>query len=149
MKFDLMEEFDKPASEEVIARSIVDVASELRLVDASVMVTMIQNGREASISDLVNSSTEMYFRSGTLQYALSAQCRVCWEEPPTVGIDLEFRYDNVTAYFKLTIGRDKAGVELIHLNIDGDADTADARARCLELAMANARVRGDSHRASI
>ena len=81
MKFELMEEREKPASEQIIARGMVDVASELRLVDPGLLVAMIQGGKEASIADLVNSSTEMYFRRGALQYALSSECRVSWDGP--------------------------------------------------------------------
>ena len=140
MKFNLIDEREKPASEQVIARGMVEVASELRLVDAGLLVTMIQNGKEASICDLVNSSTEMYFQRDALQYALSSHCSVCWEEPPTIGLDMEFCYENVTAYFRLTIGRDRASVELSHLSVFGCPQTADERTRQLETAMTNARV---------
>ena len=140
MNFHKLDDREKPVSERAIAHALVDVASELRLVDAGLLVDMIQSGKEASISDLVNSSTEMYFQKGALQYALSSDCSVCWEETPVVGLDMEFRFDNVTAYFRLSIGRDSAGVELAHLSVDGGVQTAAIRTRCLEDAIANARV---------
>ncbi len=117
---DTIQKSVKEACERIIAESLVDVASELRLVDLRHLVSLVENGEEAAIADLVNSSTEMFFEKGTLHYALSAQCALLWDEPPVVKIDMEFRHENVSAYFRLTLGRSRAGVELTHLFVYGE-----------------------------
>ena len=101
--------------EQIIADALVDVASELRLTDAAELLSMIRNDHAANIADLVNSSTELFFKSGTLRYALSASFKAPWDATPTVEIDMEFRHAAVCAFFRLKIGQHRAGVEIIDI----------------------------------
>ena len=98
--------------EQIIADALVGFASELRLTDAVELMSMIQNDHAANLADLVNSSTELFFKSGTLRYALSASFKAPWDATPTVEIDMEFRHAAVCAFFRLTIGQRRAGVEI-------------------------------------
>ena len=101
--------------EQIIADALVDFASELRLTDAAELMSMIQNDHAANIADLVNSSTELFFKSGTLRYALSASFKAPWDATPTVEIDMEFRHAAVCAFFRLNIGQRRAGVEILDI----------------------------------
>src|SRR5579871_2237502 len=94
--------------EQIIADALVDVASELRLTDPAELMLMIGHDHAANIADLVNSSTELFFKSGTLRYALSASFRAPWDATPVIEIDLEFRHAAVCAFFRLKIGRRSA-----------------------------------------
>jgi hypothetical protein len=96
--------------ERIIAAALVDVASELRLTDAAELILTIRNDHEANIADLVNSTTELFFKSGTLRYALSASFKAPWDATPVVAIDMEFRHAMVSAFFRLTIGQSRAGL---------------------------------------
>lgn len=104
--------------EKIIANGIVDVATELRLADASELMLMINNQQEANISDLVNSSTELYFKTGTLKYAFVAGCDVRWDSAPTIRLDMEFHHASVNAFFRLMLGASHAGVEIINIFFD-------------------------------
>jgi hypothetical protein len=130
-------------SERIIAGALVDVASELRLTDAAELILMIRNDRAANMADLVNSSTELYFKSGALRYALSATFEAPWEGTPVVAIDLEFRYDMVSAFFRLTIGQRRAGVEIIDILFDERGLDQTAKAERLLAAFESAKVRAD------
>ena len=77
--------------EQIIADALVGFASELRLTDAAELMSMIQNDHAANLADLVNSSTELFFKNGTLRYALSASFKAPWDATPTVEIDMEYR----------------------------------------------------------
>src|SRR5260370_18686897 len=101
--------------ERIIADALVDVASELRLTDAAELILMIKNDHAANIGDLVNSSTELFFKSGTLRYALSAGFKAPWDATPVVEIDMEFRHAAVCAFFRLTIGQRHAGVAIVDI----------------------------------
>ena len=59
----------------IIADALVDVASGLRLTDAAELVAMIRHDHAANIPDIVNSSPELFFKSGTLRYALFASVK--------------------------------------------------------------------------
>ena len=127
--------------ERIIADALVDVASELRLIDAAELMAMIRNDDAANIADLVNSSTELFFESGTLRYALSASYKAPWDETPVVALDMEFRHAGVSAFFRLTIGRRRAGVDIIDILFDQRGLDERAKAERLAAAFASARAR--------
>ena len=128
------------AREQIIADALVDVASELRLTDAAELVSMIRNDQAANIADLVNSSTELFFKSGTLRYALSASFRAPWDATPTVEIDMEFRHAAVCAFFRLKIGQRRAGVEIIDILFDEQGLGDFAKTDRLSAALKSARL---------
>ena len=112
--------------DQIIAAAMVDVATELRLTDPSELIHLIRGEQAANIADLVNSSGELFFRNGALRYALTAGCDVHWDSTPVVRFDMEFHYAAVSAFFKLTIGRKRAAVDVVEVLVDGDEDVDDA-----------------------
>jgi hypothetical protein len=128
------------AQEKVVADGIVDVATELRLADASELMVMIRNNQNANIADLVNSSTELFFKPGSLKYALAAGCSVGWDSAPTIALDMEFRNAPVCVFFRLMLGRSRAGVEVMDIIFDEKGlDQAEKTQRLAE-AIADARL---------
>ena len=103
------------AHEEMIANAMVDVATELRLADPSELILMIRGEQAANIADLVNSSSELFFKSGTLRYALSAGCDVQWDSTPIIRLDMEFRYAAVVVDSAIPPEFYRAVAEIVHL----------------------------------
>jgi hypothetical protein len=126
--------------EQIIADALVGFASELRLTDAGELMSMIQNEHAANLADLVNSSTELFFKSGTLRYALSASFKASWDATPTVEIDMEFRHAAVCAFFRLTIGQRRAGVEILDILFEAQGLDDFAKAERLADALETARL---------
>ena len=126
--------------ERIIADALVGVASELRLTDAAELMAMIKTDQAANIADLVNSSTELFFRSGTLRYALSANFKAPWDATPAVEIDMEFRHAGVSAFFRLKIGGRRAGVEILDILFDEPGLDDSAKAERLSAALDGARL---------
>jgi hypothetical protein len=126
--------------EQIIADALVGVASELRLTDATELMSMIQNDHAANLADLVNSSTELFFKSGTLRYALSASFTAPWDTTPTVELDMEFRHAAVCAFFRLKIGQRRAGVEIRDILFDELGLDDFAKAARLTHALETARI---------
>jgi len=126
--------------EQIIADALIDVASELRLTDVVELINLIRNDQEANLADLVNSSTELFYKRGTLRYALSASFKAPWDATPEVALDMEFRHGMVSAFFRLTIGRRRAGVEVIDVLFDEEGLDERDKAKRLSAALASARV---------
>ena len=126
--------------ERVIAAALTDVASELRLTDVAELINLIRNDEAANLADLVNSSTELFFKSGTLRYALTASFKAPWDATPEVALDMEFSHARVSAFFRLTIGRRRAGVEVIDVLFDEQGLDERAKVERLTAAFASARV---------
>jgi hypothetical protein len=129
-----------PEREQIIANALVGFASELRLTDAAELMSMIQNDQAANLADLVNSSTELFFKSGTMRYALSASFKASWDATPTVEIDMEFRHAAVCAFFRLTIGQRRAGVEIRDILFEEQGLDEFAKAERLSCALETARL---------
>jgi hypothetical protein len=126
--------------ERVIADALIDVASELRLTDVVELINLIRNDEAANLADLVNSSTELFYKSGTLRYALSASFKAPWDATPEVALDMEFCHAMVSAFFRLTIGRRRAGVEIVDILFDEEGLDEMAEVERLIAALASARV---------
>ena len=127
--------------ERVLADAIVDVATELRLADPTEFILLVRGEQAANISDLVNSSSELFFKKGALRYALSADCALGWASTPSVSLDMEFRHDSVTAFFRLIIGGHRAAVEVLDVFLeDEDAEFGARSADRLRSAIAAAKL---------
>lgn len=132
---------DHSVHERILADAMVDVATELRLADPGEFVSMIRSDHAANLADLVNSSSELFFKSGCLKYALSAGCDLRWDSTPTVALDMEFRNRSVTVFFRLTIGRARAGVEVHDVFFeDEETPLTGERHQRLSAAIADARL---------
>jgi hypothetical protein len=126
--------------EKIIAESIVDVATELRLADVGDLMLFIRSDQAANIEDLVNSSTELYFKNGTLKYALAAGCSVRWDTSPTILLDIEFRHAAVSVFFRLVLSQSRAAVEVIDMFFDETGLDEDVMTQKLIDAVADAKL---------
>jgi hypothetical protein len=132
-------EIDLAEHERVLADAIVEVATELRLSDPTEFIMLVRGEQEANISDLVNSSSELFFKKGALRYGLAADCVLGWGSTPSVSLDMEFRHDHVTAFFRLTLGGQRASVEVLEVLVDDETDYGETAER-LRAAVAAARL---------
>jgi hypothetical protein len=128
------------ALEKIIAEGVVDVATELRLADVSDLMLFIRCDQSANIEDLVNSSTELYFKNGTLKYALVAGCSIRWEASPTILLDMEFRHAGVSVFFRLVLSQSRAAVQIIDIFFDEEGLDRDVKTQRLIDAMADAKL---------
>ncbi len=126
------------ASEKALAVAAKELAAELRLTDIVDLVTFIRTDNHPNLSDLVNSSAELYFKPGTVSYGWAADVEMRWAGTPVVRLDLEFRHRQVTAFFDLVLEARQAGVRLKHIACD--AIPASEHSRCLIEAIADARL---------
>ena len=136
----LTETMRRAAHEAMIANAMIDVATELRLADAGELIQLIRSDQAANIADLVNSSSELFFKSGTLRYALTAGCCVQWDATPVIRLDMEFRHARVCAFFRLSIGRKRAGVDLFDILFEEEGLDCAGCDRSLLAAIADARL---------
>ncbi len=126
--------------EKILAESLADVATELRLVNVVDLIFYVQGQRCANLEDLVNSSAELYFKYGAVRYAWSADLEVVWDALPTISLSMEFCWRGVTAFFNLCLNAARAGVDIQHLAFDNAWGEAAERLRLFSLAVADSRL---------
>ncbi|HJZ44846.1 MAG TPA: hypothetical protein VJ233_14085 [Hyphomicrobiaceae bacterium] len=105
--------------EKALADGLRDVASDLRLIDAADLIAFIRTEQFANIGNLVNSSTELYYKPGTLNFGQSADLDVKWGGTPTIALDMEFHHMQVSVYFRLLLEALQAGIEINYISFDG------------------------------
>lgn len=127
------------ARERALAIGMDYVAGELRLIDPQDFVAFIRLEMFGNVANLVNSSTEMYYKPGALKFGMSGEVLLQWGEAPVVILDMEFDYAGVTAYFRLILDTEGAAVELTFLRFATPSEDADANTQHLIDALAAAR----------
>ena len=115
--------------EKIVAEALSPVATELRMIDAADLVSLLRYERWGNISELVTSAAELYFQPGTVRLGAGGEYRLDWDSKPEILLDLELKPDGVTIYAKLSLADIQAGVEINHIafhrpQVDAETDTA-------------------------
>lgn len=126
--------------EMALAEGLRDVASELRLIEAADLIAFIRTEQFGNIANLVASSTEFYFLPGTVRFGQSGDIDVRWGGAPVISLDMEFRHQGVSAYFRLRLEALQAGVEITYINFENSAADPQDNTRRLVEAIRDARV---------
>jgi hypothetical protein len=126
--------------EKALAEGIKEVASELRLIDAVDFVAFVRTEQFANISNLVSSSTELYFKPETIKFGASADVDLQWGGTPSVSLDMEFHHMRVNVYFRILLEALHAGVEIDYITFDEGSADPDENTRALIEAIAAARL---------
>ncbi|MGF0537399.1 hypothetical protein ACQQ2Q_05335 [Agrobacterium sp. ES01] len=101
--------------EKIVAEAISPVASELRLLDAADLISLLRFEFHSSLADLVSSAAELYFHPGTVNFGAGGEYKLEWGEAPEVTLEIEIKPKDITVYAKLTLTRDHAGLEINHI----------------------------------
>ncbi|PLW75497.1 hypothetical protein [Cohaesibacter celericrescens] len=95
------------SNEESLTRALIwalsDFGAELRLVDASHMISYVLRDSHDSIQDIISSSTELLFKEDTLVYCRAAEMSVDWDHSPLIILGMEFNNNGVIARFDLSL----------------------------------------------
>lgn len=128
--------------EKALADGLKEVASELRLIDATDLVAFIHTGQFGNISALVNSSTELYFRPDTIRFGNSGTVDLKWGGTPSISLDMEFHHMRVNVYFRLMLLAMNACIEIDYIRFDEASADPDENTRRLIGAIVSARLDG-------
>jgi hypothetical protein len=126
--------------ERALAMGLTQVASELRLIDAIDYVAFIRTEQFGNLRALVNSSTELYFKPGTICFGLSGDIILKWGGVPSVMLDMEFHHERVNVYFRLLLEALQAGVEINYISFQDASDDPEENTHRLIDAIADARI---------
>ncbi|HXF55701.1 MAG TPA: hypothetical protein VNK52_16425 [Hyphomicrobiaceae bacterium] len=126
--------------EKALAEGLREVASELRLVEASDYVAFIRTGQFGNVSSLVSSSTELFFKPGTVRFGCSGDVDLKWDGTPSITLDMEFSHMQVNVHFRLLLEALQAGVEIDYINFEGASADAEENTQRLVAAIADARL---------
>ncbi len=96
----------------ILADALAEVVDELRLIEPGDLIAYVRGGHWATIADLVESATELFFRAGALTFSCSAAFDVGWSSPPSISLDMEFQAGAVAAFFTLVLGAPDSVLDL-------------------------------------
>lgn len=125
--------------EKILAQAINPVATELRLLDAGDLISMVRMEYFGSIADLVSSAAELYFHPGTVNFGAGGEYRLEWDGQPEVVLDLEIKPRGVSIYARLTLADKLASVEIDHISFQQPSDDPEENTRFLSRSLHEAR----------
>lgn len=125
--------------EKILAYAISPVASELRLLDAGDLISLIRMECNGSIADLVSSAAELYFHPGTVNFGSGGEYRLEWSGGPEVILDLEIKPPGVSVYARLTLADETASIEIDHITFLNPSADPDENTRFLEHSLNDAK----------
>ncbi|GEO83457.1 MULTISPECIES: hypothetical protein [Alphaproteobacteria] len=125
--------------ERIVAEAISPVATELRLLDAADLISMLRFELYGNIADLVSSAAELYFHPGTVIFGAGGEYRLDWGGVPEVVLDLEIKPKDITIYAQLSLADEHAGVEINHIAFQQPSGDPDENTRLLERRLREAR----------
>lgn len=126
--------------EKALAEGLRDVATELRLIDPADFIAFIRTEQFGNLRNLVNSSTEMFFKPGTITFGLAGEVDLPWGCAPCISLDMEFHHLNVSAYFRLVLRSLEAGIEISYVSFEGGSQDPDKNTARLIEAIEDARI---------
>ncbi|MBX9469278.1 hypothetical protein FVA81_18420 [Rhizobium sp. WL3] len=131
--------------ERIVAEAISPVASELRLLDAADLISLLRFELYGNLSDLVSSAAELYFHPGTVVFGAGGDYRLEWGGPPEIVLDVEIKPRGITIYSQLTLTNEQAGLDIKHIAFHETSGDPDANTRMLEERLQEARfVKGQT-----
>ena len=125
--------------EQILAEAISPVASELRLLDAADLISLLRFESYGNLADLVASAAELYFHPGTINFGLGGDYALEWGGPAQVSIDLEIKPAGITVYAKLSLAENHAGIEISHIAFDNPSNDPDENTAMLANSLNQAR----------
>ncbi|MGF9693401.1 MULTISPECIES: hypothetical protein [unclassified Rhizobium] len=125
--------------EKILALAINPVATELRLLDAADLISLLRLECYGSIADLVSSAAELFFHPGTVSFGSGGDYRLEWDGQPEVVLDLEIKPRGVSVYARLMLSDKTAGIEIDHIAFQDPSDDPEENTRFLSRSLHDAR----------
>jgi hypothetical protein len=126
--------------EKALADGLRDVAAELRLIEATDLIAFLRTEQFGNIANLVNSSSELYFKPNTLTFGQSGDVHLKWGDAPAISLDMEFKHLGVTVYFRLLLQALQAGIDIHYILFANSSADPEVNTSRLVAAIADARV---------
>jgi hypothetical protein len=125
--------------ERIVATAISQVASELRLLDAADLISLLRFECNSSLADLVSSAAELYFHPGTISFGSGGDYMLEWGGTPVVTLDLEIKPRGVSVYARLRLAESQAGLEIDHIAFHNPSDSPAENTAFLERSLREAK----------
>jgi hypothetical protein len=124
----------------ILAHGLTDVVEELRAFDPVDLVSFVRFGSFAALEDLLQSSTELFFREHTLTFGWTAGVEMNWGEGPTVTLGMEFRHGPVSVFFDLALQPESYDIQVVSTLFDPGCSDPSMQLAILAEALADARL---------
>jgi len=134
--------------EMALAKGVIRLADDLRMVDATDLVAWLRAHRFGNVAAIVNSSTELMFKPGTLRFSLSGGAELTWSGRLGIHLDMEFHHLAIDCYFRLQLEQSQAAVGITYLAVDGAPCRSAATSERFLVAFADAMIESNERLAA-
>ncbi len=102
----------KRSAEALLASHLIPVASDLRMIEASILYKLFISQSFSEIDALVASATELHFRNGTIVLSWIVEPSLTWTDGGSISIGLEFNNMDVCLMFILNLEAFAASIDV-------------------------------------
>jgi hypothetical protein len=126
--------------ERILAEGIEQVVAELRLVEVIDYIAFLRMERLGNVADIVNSSSQLYLKAGTLRFGCEGDVHLTWGTVPTIDLAMEFHHQGVSAHFRLGLAAASASVTITFIAFDTPDASPEEHTHMLRAAVEASRV---------
>lgn len=137
-------EEDYTQFENILNDALRSVALEIRSVALLDLASFIHANKLENVRDIIDSATELFFRSGTVVFSNSGEVKLDWFGVPVVILDLELHQSGIDIYFRLNIETFKTQIQILHATLNLQPLRVEAHLHIFEEALQNAKVARDN-----
>lgn len=126
--------------EKILAEAIGPVVAELRLVDVVDYVAFLRMEHFGNVADIVNSSSQLYMKTGTLKFGNEGEIHLVWGGTPTIDLAMVFQHHGVNAHFRLCMTAATASVTITFIAFEDMETDPEGNTEQLQAAVDAARI---------
>lgn len=126
--------------EKILAGGIDQVVAELRLVEVIDYIAFLRMERLGNVADIVNSSSQLFLKPGTLRFGSEGDVHLAWGGMPTIDLAMEFHHQGVSAHFRLGLAAATASVTITFIAFDTPDASPEEHTQMLRAAVSAARL---------
>ncbi|MGO4707432.1 hypothetical protein AB4072_16845 [Microvirga sp. 2MCAF38] len=128
------------AYEKILSNNLKDVLAELYLIDCGIFLSYVTGEKHGTIEDILNSSTELFFKEGTICYSHTAETIFDWANSPAIVLDMEFVHPSVTVFFKVILNNFRNNVSIQRILLNDPSGDAALDLKMFARALSDARI---------
>ncbi|WP_223999904.1 hypothetical protein [Aureimonas sp. SA4125] len=126
--------------ERILAEGIEQVVAELRLVEVVDYIAFLRMERLGNVADIVNSSSQLFLKTGTLRFGGEGDVHLAWGGVPTIDLAMEFHHRGVSAHFRLGLAASSASVTITFIAFENPDASPEDQTEMLRAAVKAARI---------
>ncbi|MFK7901830.1 MAG: hypothetical protein AB8B49_03205 [Nitratireductor sp.] len=99
------------------------IEGELRLIDPVCYAGHLVFGNMPEVHEQIDEILVRNFKDFSVSFACTGEVKSSWDHSPIIGLDFEYSYNHIFAFFRFVISNGASKVELHHISFESCDET--------------------------